>query len=56
MGNKLQSIELKKLPTNPNEYTYRNSGIDVKSVEQRQLHALRGWSTVDEDEKRFLPY
>jgi len=54
MGKKLQSIELTKLPTTPNEYTYRNSGINVKAVEQRQLQALEGWRTFDEDEKRFL--
>ena len=54
MGKKLQSIELTKLPTTPNEYTYRNSGVNVKAVEQRQLQALEGWRTFDEDEKRFL--
>jgi hypothetical protein len=54
MGKKLQSIELTKLPTTPSEYTYRNSGINVKAVEQRQLQALEGWRTFDEDEKRFL--
>ena len=54
MDNKSQSIELKKLPANPNEYAYQNSGIDVKAVERRQLQALRGWRTFDEYEKRFL--
>ena len=49
MGKKLQSIELTKLPTNPNEYAYQNSGIDVKAVERKQLQALRGWRTFDED-------
>ena len=45
MRKKLQNIELTKLPTNPNEYAYQNSGIDVKSGEQRQLQALRDWHT-----------
>lgn len=47
-------MELKKLPANPNEYSYQNSGVNVKSVEKRKLQALRGWSTFDEYEKRFL--
>ena len=54
MGKKLQNMELTKLPTNPNEYVYRNSGVNVKAVGQRQLQALEGWRTFDEDEKRFL--
>jgi len=45
MGNKLQNMEIIKLHSNPNQYSYQNSGIDVKSGEQRQLQALRDCHT-----------